>query len=171
MYPHKLYSRSIYLFLSGKLTVSNRLVATNWIEPCNNGIFLYQSKNLNTVNFWYLYTAEIPNRCFLYCAIIFFIALFNRFGRDCKIRHGETWTRASHDAFVCMLTGAICETLALNSVPKTCMMCSTSMSISKSENVLLRLWLIETVIGWLLFINSVHAMIYTCTLFYKWIYL
>ena len=40
---------------------------------------------------WYLYTVEIENRCprcFLLCTIIFVIALFNLFYRDCTIGHG-----------------------------------------------------------------------------------
>ena len=39
----------------------------------------------------YLYTVGISNRyfrCFLYCTIIFMIALFNQFCRDCAIGHG-----------------------------------------------------------------------------------
>ena len=40
---------------------------------------------------WYLSSVEIANRCprcFLHCMIIFVIALFNPFYRDCTIGHG-----------------------------------------------------------------------------------
>ena len=50
--------------------------------------FYHQSHYLNTSADIYIQTSNPYPHCFLYCTIIFMIALFNPFYRDCTIGHG-----------------------------------------------------------------------------------